>query len=105
MTRKGRTLLWLAANVFGAACYLYFAARVWPEPELRGTEYAVGPGTPFLWALSALPILMLCALVDGVVVVIWCIAMRRSAEWRPSALAWLIPVIWLVACGIDRAHY
>ena len=106
MTRTRGTVLWVAGNAIGALGYLYLASWLWPEPELRGTEFAISPGDPLVWFLGALPALLLCAAANLVVVVEWRLAGRRpGGGWRPSRLAWLIPLVWLVACGIDRAHF
>ena len=104
MARTRGTVIWVAGNLMGALCYLYFASWVWPEPELRGTEYAIGAGDPLVWAVSALPTFVLCVVANAAVAG-WVIARRRSGGWRPSRLAWLIPALWLLACGIDRAHH
>ncbi|MGI8766265.1 MAG: hypothetical protein ACR2KM_07110 [Gemmatimonadaceae bacterium] len=104
MNRTRGTVLWVTVNLLSAACYLYFASWVWPEPELRGTEYAISPGDPFVWALSALPTFVLCMVINAVLLIAWRIDRRRADGWRPSALAWLIPLLWLAACAIDRAQ-
>ena len=104
MTRTRGTVIWVAGNLIGALFYLHFASWVWPAPELRGTEYAMSAGDPFVWAFSALPTLVLCVVANAAVAG-WILARRRSDRWRPSRLAWLIPAAWLVACGIDRAHH
>lgn len=86
----------MAANIIGAAAYVWLSSLTWLEPELRGEDVARA-GDAMVWAMTALPVLVGFALAD----LVWLI--RRAGtdqSRRPTLLAMLL---WVVVVGICRA--
>ena len=95
---------WLAVNAVGFVVFLHFASMTWREPELRGQEIAIS-GVAFVWAVSALPVLLVLFLVD----VVWlsrAIALGfRSRDWRPTMVAMGAGAIWVGAVALDQINH
>lgn len=95
---------WLTANAFGVFAFLYLASKTWIEPELRGQGVATS-GVAFVWALSALPVLLVLFLVD----VVWlskAVALGfRSQDWRATMVAMATGAIWVGAVVLDQINH
>ena len=102
MTRSQRTALWVALNAAGAVAYLYFASEVWPPAALRGLPEAHAGGDAFVWFLEAVPFVLACAVLNLVLLAWGAVGRLRSGTWRFVWWAWIIPVLWVAACSIDR---
>lgn len=91
-------------NAIGAAAFLIVAAISWTEPELRDIPGASG-GSPFVWFFTAIPIVLLFMLLNGVVVLWAYLVRRKRGVWPVSKFLWLSLPVWLLALVIDSAHH
>jgi hypothetical protein len=60
----------------------------------------VTTGEPFIWALTALPVLASFFLLN----MGWGIFILGGRRWNSGRLWLLVAMIWFVALAIDRAH-
>lgn len=105
LTRSRTTALWLALNVAAAAAYVFVASSWWQDPAYPLPPDQFPAGDALAWGVTALPIFLVCALLD-VGLLSWVVVRRlKGRRWPISALAWCIPIVWLVALGIDFAHH
>lgn len=84
---QGKTRLLVIANFIGMSLYLYFSSFLWAPASQKGL--VGGPGDPFLWGISAFPVLLFCFIMN----LIWAIAlfvqMRRNMNWS-GLLMWIL---------------
>ena len=88
---------WLIANALGLCAFVYFCSRVWAPASEAGL--LGGPGDPFIWTLTAFPVLAVFAVLN----LIWIATVAtRVAGWR-HAMLWLIVVAsWASAMDYNR---
>lgn len=94
----------LAFNIFGAILFLLTAIPLWAEPEVADIPGA-GAGSPFVWVLMALPIVLVALAVNVVFLIRIGLAATRG---RPTLfVTWhlAIPVIWTVVLYIDFGRH
>jgi hypothetical protein len=98
--KERATVVMLVLNVVGPLVYLWLGSLTWVIPEEREAGINTVTGEPFVWAVSALPILVFFLLLNvtwGVLILIW-------RQWS-SGLLWLLAaLIWFVTMVIDHQH-
>jgi hypothetical protein len=93
---------WIAANVVGAAAYLWIASKTWIEPELRHEAVARG-GDGVVWTLTALPVLIAFLVVDLLWLALVVRQMAMTRTLRSAAPMAAMGLLWLDAIFIDLA--
>jgi hypothetical protein len=94
----------LAFNVAGIAVFLFLAVPLWAEPEVAHIPGA-GSGSPILWVLEALPVVLFCAAVDAAFFLFAIVAALRR---RPTPLVrphLLIPLAWAATLYLDISNH
>jgi hypothetical protein len=94
----------LAFNVIGIVAFLLLAVPLWAEPEVAHIPGA-GAGSPIVWVLVALPVFVLCALVDAAFL---CAALLAALRRKPTLFVrWhtFIPAAWAAALYVDFSHH
>ena len=99
-----RERFWIAANILGLALYLYFASKTWIEPELRGENVATG-GVAMVWGLSALPILLVFFLADGIWFAMGLARGLKRGDWRTLPALVVVGLVWLGTVWFDFARH
>lgn len=99
-TLIGRPTNWplLLANIIGAILYVVRASQSWAIPAERGINSI--SGEPFIWALFALPILAVFAVID----LVWGIIVFRNQK-NGARFLLIAGLIWIVAIVVDFAHH
>ena len=92
-------------NIIGIALYVWLCSAWWKhaafEPETGDVDVAVAS----VWSETALPVFLLCALVDLVWLVLIALCLRPPLLWR-SCLALVVVVAGWVGCWwYSRAHF
>ena len=94
----------LAFNGAGMLLFLCIAVPMWADPELAQIPGA-GAGDPIIWVLLALPVFVICALVDAAFLIY---ALAAAILRKPQPLVrWhlLIPLAWAAVLYIDFSHH
>jgi hypothetical protein len=96
---------WLFVNALGAGVFLFVASASWIEPELASIPGASG-GAGVRWFVTAVPILVLFALID-LGVLTWASTIRvKQGVWPISLRLFLLSVpLWLCALVVDNLHH
>lgn len=94
----------LAVNVAGAALYLGVASLSWGEIGPLSHENAL-TGSAVGWGISALPLLVSFAVINGYAGVFSLIYRVRVGVWPLSILLWLVVPIWGCAVAFDFAGH
>ena len=96
--------VWVLVNLAASAAFTYFASWTWLEPNLRGENVARG-GDVLIWAVGALPILVVSLIGDGV----WLLLIAR--ERARQRLTWPVPFIviivatWITALIVNGLRF
>ena len=87
-------------NIVGVLAYLFFASWSWAIPGEEGLNSM--SGEPFIWALGALPILMIFFLLD----VAWGLLFifRKRAAGNLYAYV-IVGLMWLAAITLDFSRH
>lgn len=93
---------WVAANVVGAAAFLWLASKTWIEPELRHEEVARG-GDAVLWAVTALPVLIAFLVLDLVWLTLPVVRLAKTQAWPSASPLAATALLWLGAIFVDLA--
>ena len=94
-----RAKYWISINVLGIILYLYFSSKIWAPAGEKGLKG--GPGDPFIWGLTALPVAAICALANLVRLILILTNVLRGRGWRPI-LVWLLVIFaWIGANRLD----
>jgi hypothetical protein len=98
--RSGR--FWVAANVVGAAAFLWFASKTWIEPALRHEDVARG-GDAILWAVTALPVLIAFLVLDLIWLTLVMVKLAKSQAWHSALPVAAMGLLWLGVIFADLA--
>lgn len=105
MIRSGDyTIPLLLINTIGVVAYLYFSPLGWVEPQVADIPGAVGGGA-MLWGLTALPIFLLCQLINVGAGITSLISRMRWGDWTLSWPVWILVPIWIGAVAFDVSHH
>ncbi|HKU17906.1 MAG TPA: hypothetical protein VJP80_01400 [Candidatus Saccharimonadales bacterium] len=98
--RTSKLKIWVAINAVGLILYLYFASKIWAfagDVGLTG-----GPGDPIIWAMTALPFLVVCSFIN----IIWVVMMllrKEKSSFLKTFLVWILVVAaWILANRYDE---
>jgi hypothetical protein len=96
----------LAFNGASMLLFLCIAVPMWADSALAQIPGAgAGAGDPIIWVMLALPVFLICALVDAAFLIYALVAAIRR---KPQPLVrWhlLIPLAWAVVLYIDFSHH
>ena len=94
----------ILANVFGVIIYLYLSVPLWAPDSLANTSGA-GVGTPIIWGLTALPVLLFFMLVN-LIIIIGALVVYIKSQTRILQLSYIpIPVAWFIVIYLDFSHH
>jgi hypothetical protein len=94
--RRFRYGVWL--NLIGMGTYLYFASKLWPQPEDAGTDLA---GNPIVWGLTVFTVFAVCSLINIVWLTLIVLDGRKGKGWR-SMRPWLLVIVaWVLVYRFD----
>ncbi|QAU23075.1 hypothetical protein EO087_02960 [Dyella sp. M7H15-1] len=92
--------IWVAINAIGLILYLYFSSRIWAPADEAGLMG--GPGDPILWAMTALPFLIVCSLIN----ILWFVMIllrKKRSSFLKSFFVWVLVVAaWILANRYDE---
>jgi hypothetical protein len=91
-------------NVIGASAYLLISSKYWADPRLIDVPGA-GVGEPFLWGLTALPILLAFFLLNASYILLACFTFLRTKKWTLGVSFLIVPVIWAIVVYVDFSHH
>jgi hypothetical protein len=98
-TQRQNVML-VVANVVGIVVFLWLGSWTWwPAEERRLGIYSI-TAEPFIWAISALPVLAICFLLN----VSWGIVILSRRQCNSGRNWLLVAMIWFTALAIDIAH-
>ncbi len=97
-----RSRFWIAANLAGAALFLWLASKTWIEPELRGEDVARG-GDAVVWLATALPVLAAFFVVNLIWLAVTFAKLAKARAWAPILPLAVTGLLWLFTVRIDLA--
>ena len=100
LTKNGLAI-WMVANVLTSAVFIHFASWTWLEPNLRGEDVARG-GDAVVWALCALPVLVIAVVANGIWFALASRERLRSANVWPTSSITVVAAIWIAALVVDH---
>ena len=101
--RFARQTLWIAANLIGAATFLYYVSAAWIDPDtyIPGTN----GGAPFVWFSFAFPFIVafsLAHLIAGTIALI-VLFQRGQSGWLVGVMC--TAATWTGALWFDGIHH
>ncbi len=87
----------ISLNIAGLMIYLTLASALWAP--LGDQSLPIGAGTPIVWGLTALPVLILFLCINFVWLDLIVLRTHEERNWR-HLLVWL--VVMLIWFGVNR---